>query len=478
MLIAVQLPVVDVRPLLDVPTGRHLEPSFPQPDRIFSRESPDHYRTSFVAGLGPVRPRLRGRGNAPWPSESYYVDAKSTIRLRRPVASHKGGQRMAGFPVYRNFYTDGVVGRLEVGFRYRVPQRERPYPLLDRLRPLVLEAPVRVAAVPASAAELVHFGSRFAAHLLAITTNRSQAVRPQPWWVQAGTPAVIAEVTSDEKGPDDYYAPAAEQAGGLEHRWSRFGGSRISLWTLSQGEATQDEFRRLRVHVSRLHADFTAFDTVLGLCAAGKLDAAYPPVEKYLIRTVDLLVRTKRHGFAQAELMMQVVNAAQSAYADTLSTLDYLGAQIGSPELKERLDTMRIFLDEASRLSIEIGEIVMSKYETNIHGGTQGIVHGGQGDVTGNQVQIGVGGEDLNALLAGLTTAIEELRDQLPPDTAVLAEDTAEGVRRELERPEEQRDRERLGDRIGRLLGIAKDAGLTGSALAAAVTAIRMAIGL
>ena len=477
MLIAVQLPLVDVRPLLDVPTGRHLQPSFPHPDRIFARHSPDHYRTSFVAGLGPVRPRLRGRANAPWPSESYYIDTRSTIRVRRPAASRNGSRRLGGFPAYRNFYTDGVVGRLELGFRYRVPQDESPTAFLGRVQSRVLELPVRVAAA-GSTAELVHFGPRFAGHLLAITTNRAEAAPPQPWLIQAGAPAVIAEITSDEELTPFERGIGYQPPGTLEQRWSRFGGVRVSLWTLRQGDSTPDEFRRLRVHVSRLHADFTAFDTVLGMCAAGKLDASYPPVESYLIRSVDLLVRRKRHGFAQAELMTYVVNAVQSAYADTLSTLDYLGGQIGSPQLKQRLGTMRAFLDESSGISIEIGEIVMSKYETTINGGTQGIVHGGSGDVSENQVSVGVGGEDLAALLAGLRTAMEELRGHLPPDAAVIAEDTAEGVRRELERPEAERDTERLGGRIGRLLGIAKDAGLAGSALAAAVTAIRLAIGL
>lgn len=475
MLLAVQLPVVDVRPLLAVDTWRHEQPAFPLPDRVYARHTPDHHRANFVAGLGPVRPRLRGRGNAPWPSESYYVDVRRRIVQTRETYT-VWGRRQTVRPVYRNFYTDGVVGRLELGFQAALKD-QRSEAVLPPLTDRILTSLVRLATPTlgdAGPVPLVHFGRRFAHYLLACTTDRGRG-KTEPWWLTAGAPAVIAEVSGDEEQyvitPEGGY----EAPGALEHRWRTVSGVRVATWTLRQGDSTADEFRRLRVHVSRLHSDFAAFDAVLSMCAAGRLDATYPPVEAYLTRTADLLTRTKRHGFAQLELLTYVVGAAQSAYQETLAALDLLGGQIGSQELASRLELMHTVLDQSTQLHFQIGELVMAKYETNISGGQQGIVHGGTGDVHARDVT--VGGQDLTPLVTALTEAVSELRAALPPDTALTAEDTAEGVRRELELPEAERDKERLGDRLRRLFGIANDAGVAGTALAGAVTAIRAALG-
>ncbi|MGH3713618.1 MAG: hypothetical protein ACRDT4_09200 [Micromonosporaceae bacterium] len=479
MLLAVQVPVVDVRRLLSMATGRHPQPDFPKPDRVHARHTVDHHRTSFVAGLGPVRPRLRGRGSSPWPSESYYVDARASVRLGRQVSTI-WGRRQGARPVYRNFYTDGVVGRLELGFQSRLRPGHRSESVLPELCNALLASPVRLAAPvsPATAGvvPLVNFGSRFAGHLLAATTNRAEGVCPEPWWITAGTPALIVEVTRDEEpvvlSPDFAY----QRFGAVEQRWQRVSGVRVSMWTLRQGDSTLDEFRRLRVHVSRLHSDFAAFDAVLAMCEAGKLDPEQPAVEAYLIRTIELLIRPKRHGFAQLELLTYVVNAAQGAYPDTVAALDYLGGQLGSGRLRDLLEALRLVLDDATRVVFQIGDISVNNFETHIDH-VQGPVHTGSGDQHVRDVNIGAG-PDVAALLADLTKAIEGLRETLPPDTAITVEDTAEGVRRELERPEGERDKQRLGDRVRRLLGIANEAGAAGTSLAGAVTAIGAAVGL
>src|SRR5882762_6951223 len=98
-----QISIVDVRPLLAVPTHRHAQPAFPRPDRVYSQRSALHHQTSFVAGVGPVRPRLTGAAG-PRSSENYYVDVASLIRLGRMPPGLK--------PLFRHFHTDGVVGRL------------------------------------------------------------------------------------------------------------------------------------------------------------------------------------------------------------------------------------------------------------------------------------------------------------------------------------------------------------------------------
>jgi hypothetical protein len=161
--VTMQLPVVDVRPLVAGNTYRDPRPNWPVPTRRFSRRSPDHHRSDYVRGLGAVRPRLRG-GVAPWLSESSYVDVRNCVRVGTPDRFDSG--QASAKVAYRNFYTDGIVGRLEVCFAFHGWDGHRT----DLMSRYATQAPTWLRGRRDDAVPLVGFGRRFAAHLLDVTT--------------------------------------------------------------------------------------------------------------------------------------------------------------------------------------------------------------------------------------------------------------------------------------------------------------------
>ncbi|MEV0646639.1 hypothetical protein AB0I28_15380 [Phytomonospora sp. NPDC050363] len=355
MFVTVQIPVVDLRPLIAAPTGRDELPVWPRPDRAYSRWSADHYRSNYVRGLGPVRPRLRG-GAAPWLSESVYIDVSRNVRMER---SHVGpsGAHWAEWttmrPVYRNFYTDGVVGRFEAclkisGFGAPVSR--------ELLEEAATSAPVWLRGLSQRRRPLAQFGPVLTRHLLRCTTA-GEGPDPQSWWLQAATPGVITEAPLEDP-----------RAGGhLAQDWVLRGGVRMSSWAITQdADGDADAARRLRIHVSRLHADFMAAEIVAGLCQGGRLDPDHPPVRRYLARTIDLLLRPARHGYSQADLLVKVLSGnTEAAYAGTFAALKRLDS------LTERSERIGELLDgvkptRRGGIVLRVKELVMAKGERTV----------------------------------------------------------------------------------------------------------------
>jgi hypothetical protein len=483
----VQIPVVDFRPLLAQDTGRHEQPVFPQPERVFSRSSAQHHRSSFVAGVGPVRPRLKG-GAGPWASESYYVDVSSLVRLRitkLPADPDVEYFRMARLPrpVYRNFHTDGIVGRVEIGFDYN-EYRVRGHSETSIPEEWILDMPAHLRG-SRQEVPLVEVGPAFARHLLVSTTRGD----PETWWVQAGTPALLTEYPAAETAGSN---PARD--GGLFYSWRRYKGVRLLDWTIAHRGSPADEIRRLRIHLSRLHSDFTAFGAVLARCQAGSLDPSFPPLERYLTRTAELLNRPSRHGFSQIGLLATALLPMQDAYSGVLESLAYLGDWLPyrsgdqGKEVRRRLYALKASLGPTGG-GFQIRDLVINvnNNETTISGGTIGAVSTGSGSAHG-AVSTGTGHAEvqvistavaeISQLLESLGSEVAKLRPHLSDEDAALAEDTVDGVRRELDQPAGEQQDTRITARLGRLVTLASKAGAAGSAVAGAIDALRAALGL
>lgn len=477
MYVTVQLPVVDVRPLVAGNTYRDPRPDWPVPSHRFSRRSRNHHRSDYVRGLGAVRPRMRG-GVAPWLSESSYVDVRNRVRVGTP--ERFDADQASAKVAYRNFYTDGIVGRLEVCFAFRGWDSRRT----DLMSRYATEAPTWLRGLRDHAVPLVDFGPRFAAHLLDATTvgdpmttgsmvgdDLLAAWEMWEWVVRAGEPAVIAETPG-----------TAAEGASLHQTWRITGGTRLASWDLDQGGADPEEMRRLKTHVSRLHAGFLAAETVLGLCVNGKLDPGHPPVERFLVSTLDTLLRPRRHGFGNARLLGMVIGHARDVYWDTVGTLQDALGLIDNERIRSRVAEYHDLVAGAiaptrREITIQVQELVMTKYESNISGGEfHGPVNTGSGGA--HQHNTGTDAVSLAEALERLTTVVASMSATLPPEDAVAAEDASAGLAREAELTEDERRRPGIVARLSSLADVATRAGGAGAALAAAVTAVRAAFGL
>ncbi|HET6710959.1 hypothetical protein [Amycolatopsis sp.] len=473
MLVVVQHPVVDVRGLLGTPGHRIDTPKWPHPLRVHPRGSRDDCRTDFIRGLGPVRRRMRGNPS-PWLNESYYVDARNRIVLSRLSGTKpRLPFRVRLKPLFRRFYSDGVVGRFEIGFFGDLDFRGLNLETVGAGVRAALGVQARLRGGVDGFQPLAHFGPALAGHLLSATTRRGlDGFTPPRWWVSVGTPAVFLEV---RQRPKDVTPPIR-----LWHTAPIVENTPVSCWTIADtADSDRELLRRLRVQVSHLHADLAALETVLGFCRSGRL-APGDGVEDFLDDMCGKLLRPQRHGLTQHEYLTEVIDAAHGYYADRVWMLRVLSGQVSSKGLARKLTDTATMLSEALERPrgnfylINGGDLVQEKNETVVHG-SAGVV-ASKSTVTMRDVNMGTQSADLAALVEKLQAEVSGLRGKVSDEVADQAEDTIAGVSKELAAKEP--DQPGMLRRLNALVALASSAGGAGTAVAAAVTALRTALGL
>lgn len=473
MLVVVQHPVVDVRGLLPGPDHRIDSPRWPHPLRVHPRGSRDDCRTDFIRGLGPVRRRMRGNPS-PWLNESYYVDARNRIVL----SGLSGTDPRLPFkvrlkPLFRRFYSDGVVGRFEIGFFCDLDFRGLDPTTIGAGARAALGVLARIRGGVDASQPLAHFGPALAGHLLTATTRRTPGgFTPPRWWVSVGTPGVFLEV---QQRPRDDVRQVR-----LWHTAPIVANTPVSCWTIADtAESDRELLRRLRVQVSHLHADLAALETVLGFCRSGRL-APGNGVEDFLDDMCGKLLRRQRNGLTQHEYLTEVIDAARGYFADRIWMLQVLSDQVSSKGLARKLTDTATLLSEAlarpqgNFYLINGGDLVQEKNETVVHG-SAGVV-ASKSTVTMRDVNMGAQSADVAALVEKLEAEVAALRGKVTDEVADRAEDTIAGVSKELAAKEP--DKPGMLRRLTTLVTLAKSAGGAGTALAAAVTALRTALGL
>jgi len=272
MFVVVEHPIVDVRSMLSIGTGRTRAPDW--------RWLPDH-NDDFVKGLGPVRPR-RLRGIEPWPCEGYYVDCRSGLRFES-VTQRDEVLGVEYIPVLRRFFSDGIVGRLEVGLR--TSRRLSSYSGIEPEAVALSILGLRARLPGHQGQALSAIGPAMASFLLRATTSVQAHRRPttvSPWWTTANSPLVLCELGLDEvtERPDQPPDPVGAQLRSqgpfsvyVEQRWKTVGRVRASFWFIVfDPQTSRDTMRRVRIHISRLHSEHEAFRRVLRLADRGQLD--------------------------------------------------------------------------------------------------------------------------------------------------------------------------------------------------------------
>lgn len=312
MFLVVQHPLADLRGLLGSGCGRLSLPSWPlgNPDKDFVRSS------------GLVKPRLRG-GVADWAGEDLYGDAKNALRFLNWRAHLHLDQPPAEADLecaFRRFHSDGTVARVDIGLRL---QLSSPIPAAHAadgwrlLRDVLLcSVQVRNAKGLPATVPLIGAGDLLAQHYLAATTQRkaSPPIQTQAWWLSAGTPVLIVEYPRDNAPPvlpphtqTVLHVPEADAT--LSHAKIKIGTNPCSLWFIAHGQGDPDAVRRLRIHLSRLHAERECLTRVLiHLNDEAKFDLANHPqrsdaVQQYLNDALRVLQRPDRFGLPQAVLL-------------------------------------------------------------------------------------------------------------------------------------------------------------------------------
>lgn len=419
----------------------------------------------FVRSFGLIRPRKQG-GAAPWPCEGFYVDCRNAIKFTRKVPLFLSIRSVA--PKFRRLYSDGVVTRVEIGMRLR-----SRHPLYDPrfmshvadelMSRLQIKAPGR-DATPCYAA-----GRTFAESYLANTQCTLPIRAPQRWWVTEGSPLICVEL-HDEDIPHyaEDVARRADHIASIYQYWISVESKRVSVWLINLPTLSdREQVRRLRIHISRLHAEHESFRALLRHVSAGRIDVSAPDVAAYLDDKTRLLLKRNFGGFAQQPLLAQVVDRWSSAYEGDLTNMQSVCDQISSQALRAKVASIIDLgiaaapqseprLLNATQITVlEGGAITMSDNSVHIEGnsGAIGSVVGG----TGNTAQIGSISQISEALhgpLRELESAIETLKSSLSEESYAEVDDLAVSMRDELEKstPNLARIR-RIAQRVARWAG-------------------------
>lgn len=455
----------------------------------------------FVRELGAVRPRARN-GIQPWSGEAFYVNSKAGLKFASVTqwCEEIDGELK---PVFRRYFSDGIVGRLEVGVR-------TPWPL----DPYATSGPIAVAVstlrIPmtlrrSAPTPLLGLGERFAAFFLKATTRTGASRRPEQvesWWSVAGSPVAVCELDLNELAPGvgltarDRLANSAPGSALVEQRWLTIDNVRVSVWFVVPSAATTpDVTRRLRIHISRLHAEHEAFRSVLRLCDRGRLDVTNSPaVCDYIDERAGFLLRRRFAGFPQRELLEIVLDHWETAYADDLTTMRAVEQRLTSTGLSRKVEgvanlairaaasgpgTVNQFLINNKGGVVNVGDQNPVDQSVSISGNT-GQIAGVQGG-SNNQQAIGSIDQitnDLPQLAQDLMGAISKLRGDIPDGELNEVSDYASSIQDEAQKPQPDRGKiarfvkkittwaKKVGPPAATVLGLAAQIGVLVAAIA------------
>lgn len=304
------LPFADLRPFVGHQAGRLQRPTWPlaSPGRDYVRSS------------GVVEARRR-RGLEEWSGEDLYGKAHRALRFSDRLGSKMiGGDGVAlkARCVFRRFYCDGVVARLEVGLRL-TSRKQSPGTLSGAQLLAISRDILSIRAGSTDSKEprtrLVKCGSEMAEHYLRCTTKRTDGKWPslEKWWFVAGEPLLLMEL---EPQSAMGMPPHSRVVGGdlipglrLAHCRVEQSSQQVGIWFLTPEPSTDaNSLRRLRIHLMRLHAERESLRAVLiqiirKNLAFGLGEETSDEIQSYLNRAVTLLERDSRFGIAQYPLL-------------------------------------------------------------------------------------------------------------------------------------------------------------------------------
>lgn len=367
--LVIQFPLADARGFFADGAGRLLRPSWPlaQPHR------------DFVRSAGCVQTRRRG-GVETWAGEDLYSDASAALRFSvssgdvRSLGRIDGGKLRCSF---RRFFSDGIVARFELGLRVSRPIGNETIDL-QRLLTQVLELPVRVGtgANQTRQIRLVDAGSSLAHHFL-IATSKHLPDRAEPrasWHLVSGMPMMLVEHDQRVLLPrHTRHVPRSSAfETSLSHLKLQLTDRRCNIWFIGQRPDVGDQLRRLRIHLSRLHAERECLRiTISHLRHPNRFDLARDSytseaVQEYLRDKVRLVQRSRYLGVDRGGMLAVACDAVESASLGEGASLNFARRQVAllvKRYLRESSDTAAVISQIKGNVMltrINIGDMTVS----------------------------------------------------------------------------------------------------------------------
>lgn len=383
----------------------------------------------FVRGMGPVLPRAGS--SEIWPGENAFCNADSVIRFPLAASGESILVSNATHPlrcVFRRLSTDGeALKQLHVGFR-AVRFGPRTYHDIDKITSLLLpqcaQLPVEIpnARGGASRKTMMTAGKAVAALLLARTTSHSTQ-DPESWWLTPGRPIWMVEfqqheVPSMPRGTKPVYE--LESNGRpirVRHYSYRSQNGKATVWLIQYSEGVdKDIVRRLRIHLSRLHAERECMQHILQHLSHSRIGVQRgsdesEELQRYLAHVAEVFFAERRYGFDLSPVL-------RTAYG-----LDDIISAGDRPGLEQELNKMRAWVSRRTRelldtnggtvMNINIGD------NNTFEDSPVGIGMSIQNSL--NRINGSVAADELKGQLTELTETVRKLCEELPPEEAGVA---------------------------------------------------------
>lgn len=444
MFLALQFPFADLREFLGDKSGRLINADVSLSQRIGK---------DFIRSSGIIT-RRRKKVSNDWPGEQVYCSSKLALRFPNRLGEiqfESGSTKYSIVNTSRRFYSIGPVARFEVALQLDVQ-----FENLDKVSALewagllrdVLHIPMHKRNISrksfsdcmqemqskktSKTVELIHAGKDIAQHYLAATTNRKlePPVNPQPWWYIPGTPALVIEVKEGCSLPTvfpytQHVLDVPEASASIFHTWLNFDNHEpCSAWFMVMGKGDPDAVRRLRINLTRLHAERECLHRVLANIRTvsgckirieenfDQLDA----INSYIKDALASIQKPKQFGMNRSSMFEAAHDAFGIEFGGDEATLQKLGWQLAEnvenyirrAENKAKITT--VIYKGAMITNIQMGNVTVS--------GDFNLVTAKNIENSFNKVEKSEVNSDLKDKLKELTVEVANLAKQLPKDKA------------------------------------------------------------
>ncbi|HMF59616.1 MAG TPA: hypothetical protein VK595_04560, partial [Vicinamibacterales bacterium] len=426
-----QIPFVDLRSFIQDPSTRRLmKPQWPMP--IAGHE--------FVRRFGVVRKDPRG-SLLGWAGEEHYCSADKAITFGE---SPKRSTAFRIHPLYKRLITDGVVGRIELGFRAR--------DTTDYLAVADAIGQIKVNVGKGTVRKLHQAGPAIALLYARSTTALSLGDGHRAGLVLPGAPLTLIERGTPSRGGQGV---DAIQRLAIEHQWHWREGTGTALWVLEQDAGTAVWLvRDARVHAMRLHCEYEAFAAILRACISGRiLPHESPDLTDYLHSRGKRLLRSDFRSMPQGDILENVATARRSFTEGDIASMEQAFSKVNSSLRRLIRDaayiptpatTGQIVEDRPAKyiIRVETGGVVhVTDQNWKFENSTVSGVFGNNAHVEGSQIGDQYNGPPVD--LSGLANALLEQLAVLRQDGLAVDDslELAQVVSEETSKPQVNKGR-------------------------------------